>query len=434
VRRALPIVAVLLLGTPLAAQRPDSVRLGSVLRAALAVDPRQRQLAIAAEQSALRLRNIDAERLPALAAAGQAQYQSDVPHLALALPNVHVPLPPHDTYDAHAEAQLAIVDPTRAPRRGAERAQLAETQAQVRVTLFGVRQDVLDAFFAAATLDARRATLAASAAELAARVKDAAERVRGGTALPSDSASLAAALLQRRQDILQAEADRRAARARLAELTDGAPNGAVSDDAPLALPDLGAAVARARAALDSVRARPEYAELAATRERLAAQAELQRARERPQLQAFARAGYGRPGLNPLATAFDTYWLGGVQVRWTPFTWGSVEREREAIALQREAVDANEAALTRQLRRATEGDLATIDRLTGTLALDDQVVALRADVERETRVRLGEGVVTAAEYATREAELLAARLARDEHRVTLAQAQARFLTTLGEEIP
>ena len=418
------------LGAPLAAQPADTLRLPVVMRAALAADPRRRQIDLAAEQSALRLRNLDAERLPQLAAAGQAQYQSDVPRVPLALPNVRVPSPPHDTYDAHAEAQLSLLDPTRAARRGAERAQLVETQAGVRTSLFALRQEVVESFFAAAALDARHATLAATLVELEARLREAAVRVRGGAALPSDTASIAATLLQRRQDLLQADADRRAALARLAELTDAAPD----TNAPLALPDLAAAAARARASLDSVRARPEYAQLEATRQRLARQAELQTARERPQISAFARAGYGRPGLNPLATAFDTYWLGGVQLRWTPWTWGTAAREREAITLQREVVDANEAALTRQLRRAVEGDLATIDRLAATMALDDGIVALRERVERETRARLGEGVVTAAEYASREAELLAARLARDEHRVALAAARARFLTTLGLEIP
>ena len=81
----------------------------------------------------------------------------------------------------------------------------------------------------------------------------------------------------------------------------------------------------------------------------------------------------------------------------------------------------------------EGDIASIDRLAAAIVLDDDIVALRERVERETRLRLDEGVVTAAEYAERETELLGARLARASHRVALAQARARFLTTLGLEV-
>jgi outer membrane protein TolC len=59
--------------------------------------------------------------------------------------------------------------------------------------------------------------------------------------------------------------------------------------------------------------------------------------------------------------------------------------------------------------------------------------LREQVERETRIRLQEGVVTSADYVTRSSELLQARLTRATHRVSLAQARAHFLTTLGMEV-
>jgi outer membrane protein TolC len=75
----------------------------------------------------------------------------------------------------------------------------------------------------------------------------------------------------------------------------------------------------------------------------------------------------------------------------------------------------------------------MDRLEATLATDDRIIALREQVERETRARLQEGVVTAAEYVTRNSELLQARLARATHRVALVQARAHFLATLGLEI-
>ena len=149
--------------------------------------------------------------------------------------------------------------------------------------------------------------------------------------------------------------------------------------------------------------------------------------------AFGRAGYGKPGLDFLNRGFDTYWLAGVQVRWAPWTWGTSARDREVLALQREIVETSEAAFARQLRRGVEGDLATIDRVTDALVLDARIVALRTDVEREARARFGEGVITSADYVAREAELLAARVALAQHRVELAQAQARLLTTLGYEV-
>jgi outer membrane protein TolC len=46
----------------------------------------------------------------------------------------------------------------------------------------------------------------------------------------------------------------------------------------------------------------------------------------------------------------------------------------------------------------------------------------------------EGVLTAADYVSRQSELLQARFARASHEVELAQARARLLVTLGREVP
>lgn len=414
---------------PQPAAAGDSLRLGTLQADAVRRDPRARQLELLASQSALRQRTLDAERLPVLGANGQAQYQSEVVALPLRLPGLSLPTPPHDTYDTHLEARERLYDPTLAGRRDVERAQLAESQARVRASLYALRQSVNDAFFTALQLQAQRAELATVLTDLDAQLRVATERVRQGAALPSDSALLAAELLRRRQSLAELDANRDAALAVLADLT-GRPVAAAD---ALVLPELGAAVARARAGLDSLRERPEFAQFAASRELLARQRSSVAARDLPRVSAFGRAGYGRPGLNPLARDFTDYWLAGVQVEWTPWNWGTTERDREVLALQQRVVATEEAAFAESVRRGVVRDLASIDRLEHALVEDDAIIALREQVLRETRLRFGEGVVTSAEYVDRETDVLGARLARASHRVELAQSRARFLTTVGVEV-
>ncbi len=202
----------------------------------------------------------------------------------------------------------------------------------------------------------------------------------------------------------------------------------------LALPELGAEVARARTTLEELRARPEYEQFARSRDRLRQQEAVVSATTQPRVSAFGRAGYGRPGLNLLGNTFETYWLAGVQVQWAPWTWGRTRRERQALDVQREIVSTDEAAFTTAVHRAVQQDLAAMDRLDTTLVIDDEIVMLRERVERETGLRFEEGVVTAAEYVDRNTDVLQARLARAAHRVEQAQARTRFLTTLGLEVP
>ena len=407
-----------------------SFDLATLQQAAIDTDPRTQQVALLNTQTDLRLRNIAALRLPAVSVEGHGQYQSDVAHLVPAPPVIGgLFRPPKDTYDGSIRVDQRLFDPTVNAQGALERAQLAESQARVRTTLFTLRQQVNDAFFAAAALQARAGSLAATISDLMARLEETSARVREGTALPADAAAIEATLLQRQQDADDLQANRRAALDRLGTLTGQR----LGETDTLVLPDLAALVARARQAPDTLRARPEFDQFARARDRLARQQELSAAQERPRLSTYARVGYGKPGLNFISREFESYGLAGVRLQWNAWTWGTGGREREALAIQQQVVAADEAAFARSLTTSIEGDETSIDRLQRSLASDERIVMLREQVERSTQVRLQEGVVTASEYLDRSAELLQARFARVGHEVELAQASAHLLTTLGLEV-
>ncbi len=408
----------------------DTLRLGALTTSALQRDPRGRELALLLAQSKLRQRSLDAESRPTLAVEGMAQYQSDVARIPITLPGgVSPPTPPHDTYDARVVTQQRLYDPAIAPRRAVEDAQLAESQARLRVALFGLRQNVNDAFFASLRAQEQIAELATTITDLEAQAHVAESRVREGAALPSEELALRAELLRRRQTVAEFIATRRASLSVLADLT-GQPLDTVG---MLATPDLAADVARAREGLNDTRARAEYEQFARTRDLLSRQEQARSAQDKPRVSAYGRVGYGQPGLNPLNDKFDGYWLAGVQLQWTPWNWGTTSRDREVLALQRQIVSAEEQSFTDNLRRGVAQDVATMDRLASALSADDEIVALRERIAAEMRVRFGEGVVTSAEYVDRETDVLSARIARATHRVELAQARAHFLTTLGIEV-
>jgi outer membrane protein TolC len=413
------------------AQTPagDTLQLPALQSVATLRDPRARQLALLAAQSELRLQSIEADRLPALTVAGHSQYYSDVARIPFRVPGVQPPTPPHDTYDGRLEAQQRLLDPAIGARRAVERAQLAESQARVRTTLYALRQSVNEAFFTAARLQAQRADVETSITDLEAQLVVAGRRVQLGAALPSDTAALRAELLRRRQALAEIDANRLAALTVLGDLTGTH----IAPDAVLALPDLAAEAAAARQSPDRLRGRPEHEQFARARELFEQQQRAVSARDKPRVTAFGRAGYGQPGLNPLNDRFDSYWTAGVQLQWTPWTWGTTRREREVLALQRQVVATEEAAFVEGTRRAITQDLATIDRIEAALASDEQIIELRERIARETRLRFQEGVVTSAEYVDRQTDVLNARLVRAAHRVELAYARARFLTTVGVEV-
>lgn len=411
------------------AQGQDTLRLADLQSAALRRDPRDVQAALLAQQSRLRAENIKADRNPTLTIEGVAQYQSDVTRLALAVPGVTVPTPPHDTYDARLVAQQRIYDPTRGPRLAVEDAQLALSRASLTTTLYTNRQAVNDAFFAALRSQAQVAELETSITDLEAQLGVAAARVREGAALPSEEMTIRAELLRRRQVVAEWRATRSAALVVLADLT-ATP---IDSARTLAEPDVAALVEEARSSLDSTRGRPEFAQFSAAKELTARQEEARTAMDKPRISLFGRVGYGRPGLNALNTSFDSYWLGGVQAQWSPWSWGTSARDRDALRIQRQIIDADESAFAAGIRRAVAQDLASVDRLTASLAADEEIIQLRERILLETRARYREGVINSAELVDRQTDVLSARVSRALHRVELAQARAHFLTTLGIEV-
>ncbi|HEY7480714.1 MAG TPA: TolC family protein, partial [Gemmatimonadales bacterium] len=85
---------------------------------------------------------------------------------------------------------------------------------------------------------------------------------------------------------------------------------------------------------------------------------------------------------------------------------------------------------RKLARAVVTDLEDITRLKAALADDERIVALRTEVERQGRAQFDEGAITTPDYVETRTDVLEARLTLERHRVELAQARSRYLTTLG----
>lgn len=427
-------LALALMAAPPAAR--DTLRLAELQQAALRQDPRARQVALQREASELRLRNLAAERLPAPAGRAQATHQSEVASLPISLPGGQTPpTPPKDQVEARVEVEQLIYDGgVLDRRRGAERAQLTVEEARVAADLYPLRDEVNETFFTAFLLQERAAEISNLIGDLEARVAMLRAQLRNGAALPGDTAVVRAEALKAEEDRAEVASGRRAALARLALLT-GTP---ISERDVLALPRLGDAVTRARAAADSSgavpAARPEYAVFAGRRERLARDAEVISARTRPQVAAFAQVAVGRPGFAQFERDLHDYWLAGVRMRWTPWSWGTTGRERELLEVQRRIVDTEEAAFTARLQRQVQDQLADADRLEAALETDTRIIALREQVERQARAQLDERAITASAYVDVRAKLQDARIARQRHAVELARARARYLTTLGIDLP
>jgi outer membrane protein TolC len=415
----------------LAAQ--DTLGLERLQAEALRSDPRTAQRALLRSATDLRLDVIRADRLPQLELNGQATHQSDVTRPRFGVPGISLPDFPKDRWQSTLDVQQRLYDGGDvARRRDLEEARHAESEAALDVALYQLRSEVNSAFFAAFLFEKRAAEYDALVADLDARLAAVRARVEAGTALGRDAAEIEAERVRAELQGDEARASRRASLAVLADLV-GRP---VDTTAVLVLPagepereqpiDLAAAAA--------LRRRPEFEQLRRSRERLDREIAYTTAENRPRIYAFGQAGVGLPGLDQFRTSSDAFWQAGVRVQWRPWTWRSAGRRAAALRHQQEIVGTEEASLGRSLARAVATDREDIDRLRDALASDERVVALRTEVERQSQAQYDEGAITTPEYVEARTDVLEARLTLERHRVELAQARARYLTTLGLTTP
>jgi outer membrane protein TolC len=184
------------------------------------------------------------------------------------------------------------------------------------------------------------------------------------------------------------------------------------------------------AAVSALRLRPEFDQFRQSRARLDREIRFTSVENRPRVFAFGQAGVGLPGLDQFRRSSDAFYQAGVRVEWRPWTWNSAGRTAAAYRLQQDILATEERALGRRLARAVVTDLEEIRRLKAALADDKRVVALRIDIERQARAQYDEGAITTPEYVEARTDVLEARLELERHRVELAQARSRYLTTLG----
>src|SRR5262249_26020089 len=118
----------------------DTFRLAQIQQAALDRDPRGRQLLLQDSSSALRLRNLATERLPALVVRSQASHQSEVPAIPVQNPAFNVPVPPKDRFEVSLDAQQLIYDGgVLDSRRRVEEADLRAERARITAALYPLR-------------------------------------------------------------------------------------------------------------------------------------------------------------------------------------------------------------------------------------------------------------------------------------------------------
>ncbi len=397
------------------------VTLTQAYQAAIDHHPLSNQQALIREVSALQDENIAVKWMPQFNLEGQAVYLSTVLAFPLSFPGVEIPQIPQFQYGAALNVQQLIYDGGAV--KAAHAVQAADQQVQqqqVKVDLNKVKDIVSQTFFGVLMLEKQAQVLAATDSLLQVRREVIAAGVNKGAVLPSALDQIEKQIIQLHQQQSQTATDLAALRVIWASWT-GLPA-----DAALIAPVEAAPITT------GWEQRPEETLLNLQMSKLqAAQSALQ-ARKNPTLAAFGKGGAGRPNpLNYFETGLSPYYQLGVKLSWSPWQWGTLERESQSIALQSQMLDNQRAALEQQWSAAQTKDQSQVIALDNLLAADTRILELQQRIVTQSEAQMDHGVITTSEYLTEVQALTQARLNREIHLLQRSQAVANLLTRAGK---
>jgi outer membrane protein TolC len=367
----------------------------------------------------LSLENAAKGYLPQISIGGQATYQSDVTRIPFNVPDVE-PLS-KDQYRVYAEAAQSLYHG--GVIRWQERIEEinAATEAQrLEVEIYQLRDRINDLFFGIMLLQEQIAQSELVKQDLETALRKVEGSIRYGTALKSAADVLKAESLRVDQKIIELESTGQSLREILGVFI-GRP---IEKSTVLEKPQ--------RTITEEVVNRPELSLFQRQRQGIEASRGMLSARKKPKIELFVQGGYGRPALNMLENTFDTYYIGGLRFQWQLSGYYTFRREKQILDLRQESLGVQQETFLFNINLASRQHRAEIAKLQRLLAVDDEIIALRMQVQQTASAQLEQGVIPATDYIREVNAADQAKQNRALHEAQLLVAQAKYRFTNGHE--
>jgi len=407
-------VLALFVVTCMHASAGDTLDLASCQRLARANYPLSGRQDLIVRSRELSVTNLSRGYWPQLSLSGQATYQSDV----TGLPGTG-PLLSKDQYKVYGEVSQVLYDGGAVgSRKGEARASAEAAGRQLDVDLYRLVERVDDLYFGLLLLDEQRRQAGILKADIDTGLNRVRALIANGAALNSEGDILEAERLKADQRIIEIESSERAFRTMLGLFIGRPVEPGTVLLRPLPPPESPGIQ------------RPELALFAAQKNVLEAQDRVSGSATRPTLGLFFQGGYGRPALNFLDDAFDSYYIGGIRLNWPIAGYYTRKREKALFGVRREEIDAMRDAFLFDTNIRLQQQDEDVQKLRQLLHTDDEIVGLRGRVKRNAMTRLENGVITANDYLR---EVHAEDLARQDravHEIQLLMIRHARATAAG----
>ena len=372
---------------------------------------------------ALRKSNIKVNYLPRVDFNAEATWQSDVTSINVPIPNISVPSPDKDNYKLTVDVSQLIWDggATNSRLKSEENVRLLE-QNKVDNELYLLKDRVASLYFGLSSINIAILQLKIMEGELDKRIAEIHAGVNAGAILESSLIALQAEKLRIGQSI---DANL-AQRDNLIESIYSITGTRIGEQTEIILPNL-------TVPTNNQCNRPDYKTFDLQQSYLSATSKILSSKRMPTLAAFAKAGYGKPGLNMLSSEFDTYAILGARLSWNIWDWNSTSRERQNIKIQQNIMNYRRDVFDNNFNSQVKSSMAQINSLEKQIASDEKIVELLEKSVQVSASQLKNGTITSATYLSDFNSLLRARIDMSLRKVKLSHEKVKLYFTMGLEI-
>ncbi len=367
------------------ASHGQTLTLDSCIALAEANYPQVQQYDLLQRSAEYNLKNAQQGKIPQIALAGQATYQSDV----TSVPGGEVmgvePLN-KDQYKVYAEVVqpltgISIIN----QQEKIIAAEARVSEADLTAKLYGIRQRVSDLYFGILLMQRQLAQISLTQQDLADGLKTTEAAITYGTALKSSADVLKAEVLQLDQKMIELEAVRQGYMSMLSLFIVRE----IGEGTSLVLPITNDLVTQIN--------RPEITLFGERQNSLSLQTDLINRRNRPQLNLFLQSGFGRPALDFLNNDFEPYYLGGLQMSWNLSNYYTAKREKQIVQLNQKILESEKQTFVFNTNLSLTQQQSQIDKMNALIEKDQDIIELRERIIKTALGQLENGVMTTTDY-------------------------------------
>lgn len=364
------------------------------------------------KSSELNIQNLKNNWLPQMEVTGQASWQSDVPSMNpdVQIPGFSVPQAPKDQYKVALDVSQTLYDGGRTGKAVDVEQLAGDIEVQnIEVQMLDVSKRVAELFFSILMLEEQKQQINHKLKVLESRSTELDALLANGAVAESSLKKLEAEMLLVQQQLISVETNEETLLTNLSSFLGE----------PVELASI-----LIRPSVDQLltpEPRPEYSLFSLQKKRLEQVAELEQRNRWPVLAAFGQGGYGNPGYNMLKDEFDTFYMVGLRLRWTPWDWSETKRTKAVFDNQIRLVDIEEESFRVNQTRAVnqlDGELLRYQQL---IEMDSRIVELRRGIEENSTHLLKNGSIATSEYIDDLDDYIIAQINKDLHQLEFLEA-------------